>query len=364
MFIKDIIIYLENKFPLEIQEDYDNCGLIIGDENQKLTNVLITLDCTEDVLDEAINKKCELIICHHPIIFSGLKKITGRNYVERIVIKAIKSNISIYAIHTNLDNHHLGVNKKIADKLGLINNQILFPKKNIINKLTVHAPIDKAGEIRNALFDAGAGNIGNYSNCSFNTIGEGTFKGGKNSNPYKGEKEKYISDSEIKIEVVFPSYRKKIIINSLVNSHPYEEISYEISNLDNYHQNIGSGMFGQLEKPVKAKEFLQLLKKKLNTECIRHTNIFNKTIKKVAVCGGSGSFLLERAKNINADIFITSDFKYHEFFDSDQQIIIADIGHYESEQFTSELLGEILKENFTKFATHLSEINTNPINYS
>ncbi len=364
MIVKDICKFLEDKYPLIYKEDYDNCGLLIGDNLQTVSNVLVTLDCTDEILDEAIKKNCELIICHHPIIFKGIKKITGANYTEKIIRKAIKNDISIYAIHTNLDNHHRGVNRKIAEKLGLINYQILAPKKQLINKLIVHTPINSAKKVREALFEAGAGNIGNYSNCSFNTTGEGTFKGNEKSNPTIGEKESLENISEIKIEVIFPLHKKAEVLAKMLSVHPYEEVSYEITTLENFHQNIGSGMFGNLEKEMNSVDFIQFLKQQMQTNCVRHTNLINKKIKTVAFCGGSGSFLLGNARRVKADIYISADFKYHEFFDSENDIIIADIGHYESEQFTSELLADILKENFTKFATHLSDINTNPIHYS
>jgi dinuclear metal center YbgI/SA1388 family protein len=345
MTVKDICKFLEDRFPISYKEDYDNCGLLIGNNQQKVSNILVTLDCTDEILDEAIKKKCELIICHHPIIFKGLKKLTEANYTEKIVSKAIKNEISIYAIHTNLDNHHEGVNKKIAEKLGLVNYQILAPKKHIINKLTVHSPINSAEILREALFEAGAGDIGNYSNCSFNTIGEGTFKGNQKSNPTIGEKETLQNQSEIKIEVIFPLHKKTEILQKMLSVHPYEEVSYEITTLENFHQNIGSGMFGHLEKEMKSIDFIKFLKERMQTNCVRHTNLKNKTIKTVAFCGGSGSFLLANARRVNADIYISADFKYHEFFDSENDIIIADIGHYESEQFTLDEIPQQRKYN-------------------
>ena len=281
MIIKDICDFLEKKYPVKYKEDYDNCGLLIGDFNQSVSNVLVSLDCTNEILDEAINKKCELIICHHPIIFKGIKRIVGSNYNEKIIRKAIVNNISIYAIHTNLDNHHLGVNKKISERLNLINCQILSPKKNVINKLIVHTPIESAEFVRKCLFEAGAGNIGDYSECSFNSKGEGTFKGNENSNPTLGEKNVFQKASEIKIEVIFPIHKKTEIIRELLSAHPYEEVSYEILSLENYHQNIGSGMIGYLKDEIKADEFIKLLKEKMNTNCVRHTNLNKKTIKTV-----------------------------------------------------------------------------------
>ena len=364
MKVKDISNFLEKRYPLIYKEDYDNCGLLVGDYNQSVSNALISLDCTIEVVNEAIKKKCEIIICHHPLIFKGVKKIIESNFTEKIIRKAIVNNISIYAIHTNLDNHYLGVNKKIGEVLNLSNCQILAPKKHVINKLSVHTPLEHADIVRKSLFDAGAGNIGNYDECSFNTVGQGTFKGNESSKPVIGEKNKAQNQTEIKIEVIFPIDKKTDIINKLVSVHPYEEVSFDIVTLENYHQNIGSGMYGHLENEMNAEDFITFLKEKMNTNCVRHTKLNNKLIKIVAFCGGSGSFLLKNARRIKADIFISADFKYHEFFDAENDIIIADIGHYESEQYTSILLADILKENFTKFATHLSDINTNPIHYS
>ncbi len=363
MKIEEIVNCLESFAPTAYQEKYDNSGLLVGSLNQEVTQAIISLDCTEDVIDEAIEKKCELIICHHPIIFGGLKKLTGDNYVERTVIKAIQHNIAIYAIHTNLDNVLLGVNNKISDKLNLVNRQILSPKKDLIKKVIVHAPIKNAAEIKDAMWSAGAGNIGNYENCSFNTIGEGTFMGNVNSNPTIGKKGQIHSEKEIKIEMIYPIDLQSKVLKAMYSKHPYEEVSYEIINLFNYHQNVGSGMIGSLEKPMNTKEFLSLAKTSLNASCLKYTKSDITTIQKVAVCGGSGRFLLQQAIKMDADIFISSDFKYHEFFDADNKIIIADVGHYESEQFTKELIAEILKEKFSKFATHLSHTNTNPINY-
>ena len=363
MKIYEIINYLESIAPLQLQEDYDNSGIITGNTKWDITNVLVCLDCTEAIVDEAINKKCNLIIAHHPIIFSGLKSITGKNYIERTIIKAIKNDIVIYAIHTNLDNIKEGVNMKIANQLGLIDTKILKPKRNCIKKLSFYCPSSEAKIIKEKLWKSGAGNIGNYSHCSFSSIGEGTFMGNEHSNPTIGEKNKIHTEHEIKIEMILPSYLQKDVLNTLFIEHPYEEVAFELQNIDNINPKIGSGLFGQLTKPLKPMDFLNHLKKIMQTECIRYTNINKEYIQTVAVCGGSGSFLLNDAKKIKADIFITADYKYHQFFDAENDLIIADIGHYESEQFTKELICEILNEKFTKFATHLSSINTNPINY-
>ncbi len=363
LIAKDIIDVLEQFAHPSLQESYDNCGLLIGDANTKVSGILLTLDCTEEVIDEAIKKKCNMVISHHPIIFSGLKKLNGKNYIERTIIKAIKKNILIYAIHTNIDNVYNGVNAKIAEKLELVNTRILAPVSGKLLKLVTYVPVKDADTVRNAIFKAGAGVISEYDNCSFNVQGTGTFRGSENTNPYVGEKGKIHFEEEIRIEVVLPDYLKNKVIEAMIKSHPYEEVAYDIYALENDHPKIGAGLIGELKIPVDEKEMLKKIKTKLKAKCIRHTTLKNKKIQKVALCGGSGSFLLKNAIAAGADMFITADFKYHQFFDAENRIIIADIGHYESEQFTIELLRDVLIKKIPTFAVHFTEINTNPINY-
>lgn len=363
MKIKDITNIIEDFAPLSYQESYDNSGLIVGNNNDEVTGVLICLDCVEEIIEEALATDCNLVIAHHPIIFSGLKQLNGTTYIQRTVIKAIKNNIAIYAAHTNLDSVQNGVSFKIAGKIGVKNCQILQPKKNLLSKVVTYCPTDKAEEVRKAMFDAGAGNIGNYSECSYNLEGEGTFKGKDGTNPYVGTVGEQHQEKETRIETVVPSYKLSKVINSLIAAHPYEEVAYDVCQLENKHPNVGSGVIGELEVEEDEKEFLNRLKNKLKTDCIRYTNLRGKKIKKVAICGGSGSFLLNDAINTGADVFITGDFKYHQFFDAEDNIIIADVGHYESEQFTSELIYEILNEKIPNFAVRLTKKNTNPVNY-
>lgn len=363
MKIAEIIQTIEDFAPISYQESYDNAGLLVGDKLADCTGVLICLDAIEAVIDEAIAKKCNLVVAHHPIIFLGLKKITGKNYIERVVIKAIKNDIAIYACHTNLDNVQLGVNNIIADKLGLRNRRVLEPKSGKLKKLYTYVPAPNKDALLNALFAAGAGNIGNYSECSYSVDGVGTFKGNEDSNPVIGEKNKRSTKPEYKIELIFPDNKESKILQALKANHPYEEVAYEVISLDNAWQELGSGLIGDLENPVEETAFLAFLKENMQTNCIRHTALLNKKIQKVALCGGSGSFLLSKAIAQQADIFITGDFKYHQFFDADNQIIIADIGHYESEQFTAQLFNKIISEKFPTFAVQISTINTNPINY-
>ena len=363
MLLKTIITEIEKFAPLAYQESYDNCGLLTGHKEQEVTGAILCLDCIEAVVDEAIQKNCNLIIAHHPIIFSGLKKLNGTNYIEQTIIKAIQNNIAIYACHTNLDNVKLGVNKKIADKLGLINQQILSPKKSVLKKLVTFVPATHLDIVRESLFNAGAGNIGNYDSCSFILEGTGSFRGNENSNPFIGEKGKLSLEKETRLELIFETVNEATIISALKQNHPYEEVAYDIYQLENTYQNIGSGMVGELEKPISETEFLENLKSIFKVKVIKHTALTNKNIKKVALCGGSGSFLLKNAINSKSDIYISSDFKYHEFFDAENQILVADIGHYESEQFTPEIFYEIISNKFPTFASYLTETNTNPVNY-
>ncbi len=363
MILKNIITEIEKFAPLAYQESYDNCGLLTGNKEQEVTGAILCLDCTEAVVKEAIQKKCNLIIAHHPIIFGGLKKLNGNNYVERTIIKAIQNNIAIYACHTNLDNVKLGVNKKIANRLGLINTHILAPKKSLLKKLVTFVPATHLAQVQESLFNAGAGNIGNYDSCSFVLEGTGSFRGNENSKPFIGEKGKLSLEKETRLELIFETINESQIISALKQNHPYEEVAYDIYQLENTYQNIGSGMVGELEKPVSEIEFLERLKSVFMLKLIKHTPLLNKSIKKVALCGGSGSFLLKNAINSKSDIYISSDFKYHEFFDAENQILIADIGHYESEQFTPEIFYEIISNKFPTFASYLTETNTNPVNY-
>ncbi len=364
MTIKEISNFLESLAPLAYQESYDNCGLIIGNATDEVTNLLVTLDVTEEVLKEAIDKGCNLIVAHHPLIFKGLKKINGNNYVEKCVIMAIQNKIAIYAIHTNLDNVAGGVNFRIAEKLNLKGIKILSPKNdNLISKLTVFIPKEKTGDLLDSLYKAGAGEIGAYANCSFRSEGKGTFKPKENANPWLGTVGRYEEVAENKVEVVFPSFKKSAILAAMRSGHVYEEISYYLETLENINQEVGSGAIGVLENPMEIIDFLPYLKEKMNLDAIRYTATDTNIIKKIAVCGGVGSFLLGAAKSLEADVFITSDYKYHEFFDAENEIMIADIGHYESEQFTKDLLVEKISKKFTNFATYLSDINTNPIKY-
>lgn len=359
----EAIQVLEQAAPLSYQEGYDNAGLLTGNSNWNCTGILCTLDATEQVIMEAKERRCNLVVAHHPIIFGGLKKITGRNYVEKSVISAIKHDIVIYAIHTNLDNVLHGVNNRIADRLGLVSRRILAPKDGQLMKLCSFVPLAQADELRTALFEAGAGHIGRYSDCSFNVEGTGTFKGGAGTNPFAGNPGELHREKEVKLEVIFPAHLQSRLVAALLKSHPYEEVAYDIIPLANEHPEVGSGLIGELPEPVTEEGFLHILKNAFELSIVRHTPLLGKKIQKVALCGGAGSFLTGRALAAGADVYVTADVKYHEFFDANDRLVIADIGHWESEQYTSELLVELLQAKFPTFAVLKSAINTNPVRY-
>lgn len=363
MKLSNILSVLEEMAPLGYAEDFDNVGLLVGNPNQEISGVLVCHDALESVIDEAISKNCNLVVCFHPILFSGIKKITGKNYVERAILKAIKNDIAIYAVHTALDNHQKGVNKIFCDALGLKHSKVLIPKENYIQKLVTYTIPENVEKLRNALFDAGAGTIGNYEDCSFNSKGIGTYMGNENSNPEIGERFEFVENEEIKIEMTFEKHLQGKILKALFKNHVYEEVAYEIYQLENQHQNIGLGRVGEFEHPLSETEFLKLVKDKLQCEGIRHSAFTGKLIKKVAVLGGSGSFAIKNAITSGADAYLTADLKYHQFYEAENQLLLADIGHFESERFTKNYIVDFLKEKITNFAIILSEENTNPVKY-
>ncbi|WP_221393267.1 Nif3-like dinuclear metal center hexameric protein [Dyadobacter sp. NIV53] len=361
--IKDITRVLEKLAPLSYQESYDNAGLLVGSPETEITGILFSLDVTEEIVTEAKNKNCNLIVAHHPIIFKGLKRLNGSNYVERTVIKAIKNDIAIYASHTNLDHVKQGVNWKIAERLGLENVKILSPKSQLLKKLTFFAPKANSQAVLEALFEAGAGSIGQYHNCSFKLEGTGTFLPDESAHPFIGTAGNLEEVNEHRIEVMLPAHLESRIISVLHQVHPYEAVAYYMHALENKNQEVGAGAIGELSEAMEVNDFLQLLKSRMNAGVVKYTAPFEKKIKRVAVCGGAGSFLLSDAKRANADVFVTADYKYHEFFDAENNIMICDIGHYESEVFTKDLLYHYLSGKFSNFALCLSEVNTNPVKY-
>lgn len=363
MKIAEIVNFLQSFAPKYYQESYDNVGLLVGNSEVEVKQILITLDVTEEIIKEAILNDCNLIIAHHPIIFKGIKSLTGSNYVERTVITAIKNDIAIFASHTNLDNIKEGVNKKMAEKLGLNNIKILAPKKGLLKKLTVFVPKKNVETLKNALHEVGGGCIGNYRECAFLSEGVGTFMPNDKAMPHIGSKHNLEKVEEIKIEMLVPAHLENIILKTMKANHPYEEVAYFMQNIDNENQDIGSGMIGDLPQEMRHEYFLEKVKQTFRCKSIKHTKLLKDSVKKVALCGGSGSSFLKDAIAQKADVFISSDFKYHDYFEAEDKIIITDIGHYESEQFTKELLFEIISKKFPNIAVLLSKVNTNPVFY-
>lgn len=363
MQLRKIIQILEDMAPTAYAEDFDNVGLLVGDPDSSITGILVCHDALEQVVDEAILKGCNLVVCFHPILFSGIKKITGKNYVEKAVVKAIKNDVALYAVHTGLDNHKEGVNKILCNALGLQHTRILIPKKEFIYKLSTYIPKSDASNVQQALFKAGAGAIGNYYDCSFTSSGTGSFTGNEESNPVIGKRNTFTEIEETKLEVTFEKYLQGAILQALFTSHPYEEVAYEINKLENEHQNIGMGMIGELAEPVDELQFLHFVKDAIGADGIRYSNLIGKKIQKVAVLGGSGSFAINAAKAQKADLLITADLKYHDYFQAENQIVLADVGHFESERYVKNYIFDYLLKKIPTFAIILSDIKTNPVNY-
>ncbi len=361
--VNDICLALEEFAPLALQENYDNSGLQIGDRSMEVRGVLLCVDVTEKVLAEAVDKRCNMVVSHHPLIFTGIKNITGRTETEKCINTSIRNNIAIYACHTNIDSVERGVSRRMADKLGLENCQILEPKTDALLKLIVYVPTEFTETVRNAIFEAGGGVIGNYDCCSYNSEGQGSFRANADASPFVGKPGEIHLEPETRIEIILPAYLQTKVTKALLTTHPYEEPAFDFIPLRNAWKTVGFGVVGELSTPVDEKEFLLLIKEKFNLSTLKYTALLGKKVRRVAVCGGSGASLLKRAKAAGADMFVSADFKYHDYFAAENEIVIADIGHFESEQFTKEIFFEQLSEKFPNFAVHFSEVNTNPINF-
>ncbi|ADQ81570.1 Nif3-like dinuclear metal center hexameric protein [Riemerella anatipestifer] len=363
MKIKELVAELNRLIPFAQAENFDNVGLLCGNPEREVTGVLISHDTLEHIVDEAIEKNTNVILSFHPIIFSGLKSITGKNYVERSVMKALENKIAIIAIHTALDNDFMGVNHRIGKELGLKNLKTLMPKNHDLQQLSVYVPKDYEEKVKEALFSAGAGSIGFYNECSFNIKGTGTFKPQEGSQPFIGQQGTRESVEETLISVIFEKYKKNAIISAMKTAHPYEEVAYQIYNLENENQYLGLGQYGEFETEISEEAFLNLVKKTFGLQVIRHSQKLNKPIRKVAMLGGSGADGIKAALANRCDAYLTADLKYHDFFQAENQLLLCDIGHFESEQFIIQQLFELLSENFTKFATLKTTQSTNPVNY-
>lgn len=361
MQINELVGYLNSIFPLQFQESYDNSGLLVGRENEQINKALLTLDVTKEVLEEAIEQNADIIIAHHPVIFKALKKVGTQTEIDKIIRKAIKNDIAIFAAHTNMDSAKGGTNDKLCELLSLQNCKVLSPIESFLYKIVVFVPENQAEEVRSAMFEAGGGHIGEYDSCSFNLNGNGTFRGGDETNPYVGEKGKLHFENETRIETIVPKHLLNKVINKMIKAHPYEEVAYDIYPLENKYEAAGLGRIGELNKPMDEQDFLAFVKEKLNADHLRYSGN-TKQIKKVAVCSGSGAFLSRAAIMANADAYISGDFKYHEFQEAAKELFVIDAGHYDTEKYVKDIFYEHITEKFPKFALYLSKVNTNPIN--
>lgn len=361
--VNDLLKSITDDAPLSLQESYDNSGLIVGDPEGSVSKVLLSIDVTMEVVAEARMKKCDLIISHHPLIFKGIKKLTPTDPVSRIVMEAVQNQIAIAAMHTNLDNYQFGVNYQMAKKIGLDRLQVLQPISHALRKLVVFCPLAEAEKVRNAIFLAGGGHIGNYDQCSFNAEGLGSFRGNSETNPFVGQKGALHFEQELRIETIVPAHLVPKVVSAMLEAHPYEEVAYDIIPLENTYAGAGAGMIGYLPQPIEPLAFLDLIAERFESKVLRHTQYVEKKISKVAICGGSGAFLLPQAKQSSADAFVTADVKYHDFFDADKKLLFVDAGHFETEQFTKELIAEMIQKKFPTFAVLKSEVKTNAVQY-
>jgi dinuclear metal center YbgI/SA1388 family protein len=363
MKLKDLTSYLDSAIPLSFQEDYDNAGLQIGQPHKEVTSAIVCIDVTEEVISEAIATHCDLVVSHHPLIFKGIKSLTGKTYVERILFEAAKKDIAIYSAHTNLDMLSNGVSKKMAEKIGLKEVRVLAPLEKTLLKLVTYIPESHFKDVQSAIFEAGAGVIGNYDNCGFSTSGTGSFKGNEKTNPFRGERGRMHFENEIRFETILFTHLRNNVIKALLETHPYEEVAYDLYSLENNNAEIGLGCVGIFQEPVPEVDFLRLISSVFDARGIRHTDFTGRSVAKVALCGGSGASLLNDAIRCGADVFVTSDIKYHDFFKTENKIVLVDAGHFETEKFSVEILKDLIIKKFPKFAVRFSETNTNPINY-
>ena len=363
LLIRDILREIERIAPPSLQESYDHTGLQVGDVNQPARGALLCLDVTEAVVDEAIAHGCNLIIAHHPLLFHPLRELTGADYVQRCVAKACRHDVVIYAAHTNLDNAAGGVNDHLSKLLGLRATRILRPLSDSLLKLVTFVPESHADAVRAALANAGAGHIGAYDACSFSAPGEGRFRASEGCRPYVGTVGELHVEPEVRIETALPRHLRSAVVRALLAAHPYEEVAYDLYPLSNAWSQAGSGVVGELVEPMNEQDFLCLLKDTLAVPCVRHTALRGRPIRRVALCGGSGAFLWRDAVAAGADAFVTGEAKYNDFFDVEDRLLLAVIGHYESEVPTVDLFHKIISDKHPTFALHNTKTNTNPIKY-
>lgn len=363
MILKEFIRQLEAEIPSAIQESYDNTGLQVGNINAEVSKALICMDITYEVLEEALTQSCDLIISHHPLLFHSIKRIDASRNPGKLIHFAVKNDIAIYSLHTSIDKYQFGVSYALAERLNLLEIRVLQPEKDLLKKLVTFCPTAQSASLRNALFNAGAGHIGNYDSCSFNIEGKGTFRALEGTNPYVGKPGELHTEDESRIEVIFPKWKKESLLKALLANHPYEEVAYDIYPLENNLENTGLGAIGNLKTSIEAKDFILKIQKEFNNNPLRF-NKYSGKISRVAVCGGSGASLLEHAISAGADAFISADMKYHDFQAASERILMIDAGHYETEIQVLHLIKELISEKIPTFASLISETDTNFVRYS
>lgn len=363
MKILDVIKYLDQLIPAGYQESYDNCGLQVGDTSAEITGALISLDLTEAVVDEAVETRSNLIVTHHPFIFGGLKHIDADSPAGRIIYKLIRNGIAVYSAHTSLDKLSNGVSAQLAKRLGLCNLRILAPDSDSLKQLVVYCPKEQSQQLKDALYAAGAGNIGNYRHCSYSVNGTGTFEPLQGANPFVGTVGSETYTSEERIEMVYPKAFENKIVSALKANHPYETPAYSLIPLSNANPDVGLGIVGELPEDVEIETFIETVKQTVGIPVVRHSELCRKKVRTVALCGGAGAEFIGTAVAQNADIYLTSDIKYHDFQKATGHIVLADIGHYESEQFAKEFFYDKLSEKFRIFAIRIAKTETNFVGY-
>lgn len=364
MTIKEVTQFLESRFPLYLQEDFDNCGVQCGNVNNEISGAMVCFEMTEKIIDEAISKNCNLVISHHPLILKrGITKIVPSDRVGAMICKALANNMVLYSMHTNIDSGEGGGNDVFAEKLGLSDVKVMAPVKGLYRKLVVNVPAEHSEKLKEALFKIGCGQQGNYQKCSYSTLGKGQFEPNGEAKPFIGTQNNLEKVEEERIEMIYPAYLQHAVIQAIYENHPYEEPAFDLFSLENTERKVGLGRIGELPEEMDCKEFFSYLKEKLNLEHLRYCGDEGKKIRRVAVCGGGGAGFIDTAIALNADAYVSGDFKYHDFFKSHSGTVLVDIGHYEGECFIKNIIFNLLKEKFTTFAVLSSEFENLNVKY-
>ena len=362
MTVGDLCGWLEQRAPLRFQEDYDNSGLLVGQRSWTVTGVLCCLDADEAVVHEAVARGCNVVLSHHPIVFKGLKRLTGATAVERTVALALKHNVALYAGHTNWDSIQGGVSFSLAQRLGLVAPRIMMPRGGELLNLVVYVPAEHASPVAEAAFGAGAGRIGAYDECHFSGSGTGTFRPLDGAQPFVGQIGVREVADEHRLEFVLPKHRKSAVQQAVWAAHPYEEVAHSWISLDNSWSEVGYGAVGNLPEPIRLGDFLAVCAAQLGAESVRYsTSSLDRIVQRIAVCGGSGAEFAGAAAAAGADAYVTGDLKYHGFQDPPGGLVLVDVGHGESERPFIDDWAELIRSEFVTFAVLISETDNRPV---